>query len=492
MESRAHGHSSTSDQLPKFSRKAPDTTPGIFGKWHLGDNFPCRPQDQGFDETFYHGGGGVTQTPDYFGNDYFDDTYFRNGVPEKTAGYCTDVWFSDALRFIEKNAKANDPFFVYLSTNAPHGPFLVDEKYSEPYKKQGVPGRMAAFYGMITNIDENMGRLMEALDRLEIAKETILIFTTDNGTAAGAPGRRRPNDKEAWRGFNDGMRGTKGSEYDGGHRVPFFIRWPGGKIAGGRDVDTLAAHIDVLPTLADLCGVALGDGPSIDGKILAAVLRDAKAPWPDRTLFVHSQRLENPVKWRKSAVMTKAYRLVNGKELYDLRTDPGQSQNVAAKHREVVKTLTAAYEGWWKSLTPVFDDHVRIGLGNQAESPARLTCHDWHTDGGPVPWNQGAIKRGPFANGYWAVHVERAGTYRVTLRRWPEWVAKPLDATKAQVRLGGVEKKEDIADSAATAVTFELPLEKGDARLETTLTTADGKSRGAYFVDVEYVGEASK
>ncbi|MEK6237099.1 MAG: arylsulfatase, partial [Planctomycetales bacterium] len=194
---------------------------GMFGKWHLGDNYPCRPQDQGFQEAFYNGGGGVTQTPDFFGNDYFDDTYYRNGKPEKTEGYCTDVWFDNAMAFIEKNAKAGKPFFTYLTTNAPHGPFLVADKYSQPYRDAGVPGNMAPFYGMITNIDENMGRLSAKLDQLKIADNTILIFMTDNGTAAGAGGRGKKPSK-GWKGFNAGMRGAKGSEYDGGHRVPFF------------------------------------------------------------------------------------------------------------------------------------------------------------------------------------------------------------------------------------------------------------------------------
>ncbi|MEM7236195.1 MAG: sulfatase-like hydrolase/transferase, partial [Planctomycetota bacterium] len=110
---------------------------GCFGKWHLGENYPLRPQDQGFDATFVHGGGGVGQGPDYWGNDYFDDTYFRNGVPEKVEGYCTDVWFREAIRFIDKHKSR--PFFTYISTNAPHGPYLVDPKYSKPYEEKGVP-----------------------------------------------------------------------------------------------------------------------------------------------------------------------------------------------------------------------------------------------------------------------------------------------------------------------------------------------------------------
>ena len=155
---------------------------GCFGKWHLGDNFPCRPQDQGFHEVLVNGGGGVTQTPDYWGNDYFDDTYWHNGKPTKQTGYCTDVFFNGAMRFIEKNK--NRPFFCYIPTNAAHGPFLVAKKYSEPYKKMGIASPRAEFYGMITNIDENLARLRKKLKSLGLEENTILIFMTDNGTAA--------------------------------------------------------------------------------------------------------------------------------------------------------------------------------------------------------------------------------------------------------------------------------------------------------------------
>ena len=271
---------------------------GIFGKWHLGDNFPCRPQDQGFEEVLVNGGGGVTQTPDYWGNDYFADTYFHNGKPEKFEKYCTDVWFDAAMQFIEQNK--DRPFFAYMPTNAAHGPFLVAEKYSQPYKDMGIPSPRAEFYGMITNIDENLGRLEKKLAELDLTDNTIFIFTTDNGTAAGAQRG----------GFNAGMRGQKGSEYEGGHRVPFFIRWPKGNIGGGRDVKHVTAHIDVLPTLAELCGVKLPQAAKVDGKSLVPLLKDSEANWPERTLAVHSQRLEFPKKWRKAAVMTDRWRFV--------------------------------------------------------------------------------------------------------------------------------------------------------------------------------------
>ena len=222
---------------------------GIFGKWHLGDNYPYRPQDRGFDEVLIHGGGGVGQEPDYWNNDYFDDTYFHNGKAEKYNGYCTDIWFSEALKFIENNK--NGPFFCYLSTNAPHHPYYVEAKYSDPYKNNpDIPH--PDFYGMISNLDENLGRLREALDSLGLSTNTILVFMSDNGTSGGVEFGK---DGEIMAGYNAGMRGKKGSPYDGGHRVPFFLYWPDGGIPGGKDVSTITSYIDFVPTILDLCGI---------------------------------------------------------------------------------------------------------------------------------------------------------------------------------------------------------------------------------------------
>ncbi len=454
---------------------------GMYGKWHLGDNYPCRPQDQGFQDVVCHLGGGVGQGPDWWGNDYFDDTYWRNGTPEAFQGYCTDVWFDEALRFVEENRAK--PFFAYLATNAPHGPYLVAEKYAKPYLEKGVPPSMAAFYGMISNIDENLGRLREKLKALGLAENTILVFMTDNGTAAGAA----PDGKEkgTWRGFNAGMRGQKGSAYDGGHRVPFYVHWPAGGLAGGRDVGQLAAHIDVLPTLADLCGLKRPDGPPMDGVSLKAALYGDTGVLRDRTLFVHSQRIAHPEKWRQCAVMTERWRLVDGKELYDIQADPGQKTDVAAKHAETVAALRKAYDGWWTSLTPVFGEYVRMGLGSDRENPVRLMSHDWLCeDQKESPWHPVHVQRGHVGNGPWAVEVERAGEYEVALYRWPARLKKEMDCTKARVKIGSVEREMEVQPADASA-TFKVVLPKGPAFLQSWLTRSDGQVFGAYFVHVK-------
>ena len=223
----------------------------MFGKWHLGDNYPYRPEDRGFQEVLRHGGGGVGQTPDYWDNAYFDGSYFHNGKAVPASGFCTDVFFDYAKRFIRKVKDDDKPFFVYLCTNAPHGPMHAPEKYAKPYEKQGV--NVANFLGMIANIDDNVGAMRAFLKKEGLAENTIFIFTTDNGTSSGANIH------------NNGMRGRKGSEYDGGHRVPFFIHWPKGGLTGGRDVDMITSYVDVVPTLIDYCKVPAPKGLKFDG-----------------------------------------------------------------------------------------------------------------------------------------------------------------------------------------------------------------------------------
>ena len=450
---------------------------GIFGKWHLGDNYPFRPQDRGFDEVLVHGGGGVGNTQDYWGNDYFDDTYFRNGKAEKFQGYCTDVWFAEATRFIEANK--DRPFFCYLSTNAPHGPYRVPEKYSRPYEGKGVN---AKFYGMIANIDENMGRLMQKLEELKIADNTIVIFMTDNGTSTGHTGKNA---------YNAGMRDNKGSPYDGGHRVPFFVRWPAGGINGGVDIDRLTAHIDVMPSLIGLCGLKEPAGVKFDGDSLVPLLTGHAGSWPDRTLVTDSQRIEHPEKWRKSAVMTDRWRLVNGKELYDIKADPGQNNDVADKRADVVAKLRRQYERWWADVSERFDEYCQTIVGSDKENPTKLTSHDWHVHG---PWNQEQIRLGPKKNSFWAAEVARDGEYEIALRRWPQEADTPIraavaggtaiKATKARLKIAGFDKTKDIPENAA-AVTFNARLKAGKTRLQTWFIDDDGKSRGAYYVYVK-------
>ncbi|MFN0100871.1 MAG: arylsulfatase [Bryobacteraceae bacterium] len=465
---------------------------GIFGKWHLGDNYPCRPQDRGFDETLIHGGGGIWQTPDHFGNDYFDDTYLHNGKPEKYQGFCTDVFFANAQRFIADSARRKKPFFCYLPTNAPHGPMWAPSANTAHY--QNVKGlNEPGFYGMIENIDENIGRLREYLESSGLTANTIFIFTTDNGSASG------------FQVFNAGMRGNKGSPYDGGHRVPFFLHWPNGGFAANRPIDTLTAHIDILPTLLEMTGVKRPTGPALHGRSLTPLFD--KKNWPARSIVVDSQREEQLLKWHQAAVMTQEWRLVSpgpggeGKmELFDMRADPGQRNDVAARNPDIVTRLRRDYEDWWTLVSTRAGEYARIILGDPKENPARLTAHDWHGEGALKTWNQKSILQGPDANGFWAVDT-RAGHYTFELRRWPKELDLPLGAAykhaadnrettpgraipgihKARIRIGAIDKTIEV-DPAAHAAVFTIDLPAGPAELQTWLISSDGSERGAYFL----------
>ena len=468
---------------------------GMFGKWHLGDNYPFRPEDRGYTEVMRHGGGGVGQTPDYWDNAYFDGSYWHNGTPEAVKGFCTDVFFDYAKRFIKSQKEAGKPFLAYIATNAPHGPMHSPEEFSQPYTDNGVG--VANFYGMIANIDKNVGDLRSFLAKEGLAENTIFIFTTDNGTSSGS------------KVFNAGMRGQKGSEYDGGHRVPLFLRWPAGGLDEARDVKPLTAHVDVVPTLIDLCGIASPKGVKFDGTSIRALLENNAADWPDRILVTDSQRVKDPIKWRKSAVMTSQWRLVNGKELYDMGSDPGQKSNVASGHPEVVARLTAFYDTWWEELLPTFSDATAIYLGHPGENPARLTSHDWITTGS-TPWNQGHVRRatnGDRNTGFWNVEVIEDGSYTFRLRRWPEEIDMPINAslppgaavpgqkafrvtpgaaihpTKAMIAIGDQESTKAI-DARAKEVSFNLKLKAGKTKLTTQFIGDDGTIHGAYFVYV--------
>jgi arylsulfatase B len=477
---------------------------GIFGKWHLGDNFPCRPQDRGFEETLVHGGGGIWQTPDHFGNDYSGDTYLHNGKREAYRGFCTGVWFDNAMRFIDESSQAGRPFFCYIPTNAPHAPMWPPESYEAPYR--GVKGlREPGFYGMIANIDENFGRLAKFLRDRKLEQNTLLIYMTDNGSSSGAQT------------FNAGMRGQKGSPYDGGHRVPFFMHWPEGGLIGGRDVKQLAAHIDVLPTMIDYCRLSRPQGQPMHGRSLKPLLGGvppSEFQWPERTIVTDSQRLENIVKWRQAAVMTSRWRLVNASpdgdpsrlELFDMDADPGQQRNVAREHPDVVAKLSADYDLWWTEVSKNAAEPVRIVLGNDRENPSRLTCHDWHGAGSEKVWNQRGIRQAPEANGYWAVEIDRPGRYRIGLRRWPVEVDLPINApytdpapnretasgkaisaAKARLKLGYVDQSVEVKHSDKAAM-FEVNLTAGPDELRTWFYDAAGRELcGAYFVTVERV-----
>ncbi|MFW6169569.1 MAG: arylsulfatase, partial [Planctomycetota bacterium] len=360
-------------------------TTGHFGKWHLGDNFPYRPEDRGFTEVYRHGGGGVGQTPDVWDNAYFDGHYFHNGQIVPAEGFCTDVFFEQARRFIREQAANKQRFFAYITTNAPHGPFHAPPEYLDLYPDQ--PPTIAAFFGMITNIDDNVGATRELLRELGIEENTLFIFTTDNGTAMGE------------RVFNAGMRGKKGSEYEGGHRVPLIAHWPAAGWNKKHLDDELCHAVDIVPTLLEITGARKPDAVKFDGISIRRLL-DPHADtddWPrDRMLVTDSQRVRDPIKWRKTAVMSGQWRLVNGNQLYDIQADPGQQENVIAAHPEQAEKMREFYDAWWAELEPTFARTTEIHLGHPEHPVVNLTGHDWIQKALP-PWNQRHIRE---AHGY--------------------------------------------------------------------------------------------
>ncbi|MFH1268166.1 MAG: arylsulfatase, partial [Planctomycetota bacterium] len=340
---------------------------GIFGKWHLGDCYPMRPGDQGFEESLVHAGGGLCQPAGPPENSYFDPSLLHNGQRVKTKGYCSDVFTDAAIRFITERRR--EPFLVYLPFNCPHGPFQIAEAYYKPYEELGmkpgdfpsvagghelksIPDNTARVYGMVENIDDNLGRLFSKLDELGLKENTIVIFLTDNG----------PNGAR----YNAGMRAYKGSVYEGGIRTAFFVRWPA-RLEAGRKVDRIAAHVDILPTILEACGVAAPKEVKLDGRSILPLLEGREVDWPDRTLYFQWHRGDAPIPYRAFSTRTDRYKLVHARavepgadlagvqfELYDMESDPLETKDIAQEQPEVVERMRTSYEAW---LADVGRDH---------------------------------------------------------------------------------------------------------------------------------------
>jgi len=451
---------------------------GHFGKWHLGDSYPHRPQDRGFDETVHHAAWGITSLADYSSNDYWDDTYRHNGKLQKYDGYCTDVWFAEAMKWMQARHDERKSFFCYLATNCPHSPHLAPEAFVRPYKTPGLP---APFYGQIANIDANLDKLLKWMDEQRLAEDTILIFMTDNGTAAGE------------KVFNAGMRGKKCTLWEGGHRVPCFIRWPAGGLGKPRDIDALTECQDILPTLIDLCGMKAPPEAKFDGVSLAALLTGKADVLVDRMLVV--QYGAAPRKG-SATIMWNKWRLVKGK-LYDLRTDPHQDKDVSAEHPDVAAAMARHYEKWWKGVQGPFAETRWILLGSEKANPVVLYSSDWD---GMYADNRPNLIAGK-AKGAWTVKVERPGRYRFTLWRWwPEanWPlsagyggkmhkgrgAVPIDS--GGVKIGGVDMKVEKAGDHDASVSLTGELQPGQYRLKTMFYNEKGKALcGAFYTKVE-------
>jgi len=341
--------------------KSAGYTTGIFGKWHLGDAAPYQPNQRGFDEVYIHGCGGIGQVypgtcSDAPGNMYQNPTLMHNGKFEKTEGYCTDLFFRQSLTWIDEKRRAKVPFFAYITPNAPHAPLQCPERYRAMYDGLDLDDNVKKYFGMVTNIDDNLGAMLAKLREWGMEQDTLVIFMTDNGGTGGV------------KVFNAGMHGAKGTPYQGGTRVPAFFRWTG--TLGPGDVDRLAAHIDIFPTLAEITRAEIPKNVRLDGRSLVPLLRDRAADWPDRYLFTHVGRWETgkaaEAKYAKCSVRSARYSLVNTGlrkkwELYDIQSDPGEKQDIAAGHANVIRAMDAAYEKWWDEILPLLENENAVG-----------------------------------------------------------------------------------------------------------------------------------
>lgn len=339
---------------------------GIFGKWHLGDETEYLPSARGFTEMFIHGAGGIGQSypgscGDAPGNKYFNPAIFHNGKFVKTEGYCTDIFFRQASEWIRAQKESGKPFFAYIPTNAPHSPYIAKPEDAALYEGKVDNKQLAQFYGMIHNIDQNIGKLLTELKDWGIERDTIVIFMNDNGTAAGSSV------------FNAGMRGNKGSPFLGGTRASSFWRWSG--TWKPAETKALAAHIDVFPTLAQVTGITLTEAAKkqIEGRSLLPLLENPSAPWPDRYLITHQGRWQksadpNQSKFHMTAIRNTRWAMVSEKggvepswELFDLTKDYEQKNDVAKDHPEVVKELNTAFDKWWQECLPLMVNEKAIG-----------------------------------------------------------------------------------------------------------------------------------
>lgn len=399
--------------LPQVLKTAGYTS-GIFGKWHLGDEAEYQPGKRGFDEVFIHGAGGIGQAYDCScadapGNLYTDPAIRHNGRFVRTEGFCTDVFFTAALGWIKTKAAAKEPFFCYLATNAPHGPFIAPAKNAKRFTDLGFGKEQAGFYGMVENIDENMGRLHAKLAEWGLAESTVVIFMSDNGMTGGGSGQVGKDLAPGFPFYNAGMKGLKGSTDEGGARVPFFVRWPG-KIEAGREIDRIASHIDVLPTLAALAGARLPEG-QVEGRSLLPLLEGKTDGWEDRYLFNHVCRWPtgaDPEDFRdvNFSVRSQKYRYVGarggggggggkgkgkkgaaatpaGPELYDMEADPGQTKNLVAEHPGIAGAMQAAFDRYWTEAIPLM-------VNESAPMSETKPYHEWYREqeaaGGIPKW----------------------------------------------------------------------------------------------------------
>lgn len=446
---------------------------GVFGKWHLGMNYPYAPKFRGFDEVFIHGGGGVSQLEDYYGNNHMDATYEHNGTYVKSDGFSTDVLFDQAIRFI-KDQKGK-PFFCYIATPAVHFPLLTHPENAKRLLARGVErSKEFPLYSMIENVDDNVGKLMDFLKAVGLRENTLVILASDQGV----------NDRGALV-HRSGKWQNRGVQYDEKHQVYCMIQFPELTEGNAGPVDNLAGMVDLMPTVLDVCGIAQPD--NLDGRSLTPLLSGSDRWDNERILIVQCPRKRQRHHWENVSIKSQQWRLVDGDKLYDVKEDRGQTVNLIERYPQIAKRLAAAYESFWKSLPPaeaLISPHV---LGSAKAPDVRLNGMDWYV--GDAPWTQQILDR-KTQNGKWRVEVARDGRFRFELRRYPREAEKPIEAFSAAIEIGPV-KSERAVDPQAKQAVFELDLKRGTYDLSATFSHREGSGPqqvwGAYYAYVSYL-----
>ncbi len=464
---------------------------GIFGKWHLGDNYPDRPMDRGFDKCVWFKGFGLSSEAEY-DNDYYQVRYLDGTKTNFSMKYCTDFWFDEAMSWMTEMSKNKQPFFTYLATNTPHGPFFAPEEDYNFYKQQGLDNNTSAFFGMIRNIDKNVEKLDQWLIKNKLKENTIIVVMNDNGGTGGL------------KVYNANMRGGKGVDYDGGHRASCFFLWPAGKLGKPRTVNEAAQIQDLLPTFIDMIGLKQPTNTDFDGKSLKPLLKDTKNNLNERMLVVQYGGRQKPMKY-KGCVVWKSWRLVAGNELYDVSNDPGQVKNVASANPDILKNMKSYYEQWWAKLAAGIDELIPVVVGSKVENPVVLTSNNWIGDDVD---NRVRIAEGAGAprGGYFLLDVAQSGKYLVKLSRWPFHLNRQLTVAGPEQAIGGTKllpgkalpiSKGNITLNKDNVITLnvipeakfievELPLTKGRNTLQAWFSDQTGKDLcGAYYVSLE-------
>jgi arylsulfatase A-like enzyme len=432
---------------------------GIFGKWHLGDSYPFRPIDQGFDVSLVHAGGGIGQPGDFYENfikgdsSYFNPILSTNGKKTQTRGYCSDVFTDHAIQFIRDNRQ--HPFFLYLPYNAPHTPLQLPQKYYEIYRE--TPPELfltdtverrnqladedieeaKRVYGMVTNIDDNLKRLFKTIHELGIRQNTLIIFITDNGPQ----GHR----------YNAGLRARKGSVFDGGIRVPSFWSWPG-KIQPGVELMDVAAHIDILPTILDICHIPSSERYPFDGRSLWPLLSGGQRELENRDLVSHWVR-GFPEPYHNIALRNGDLKLVGqgsylepgqAVSLFDLKEDQGEQTDLREQLPDTVISMKKRFDDWYETV--IRNPHLaplRIQIGTEFEDPVILNRNDTK---GPMAkkWMD------PRALGYWEVTVVREGIYDVSMRFFDD-----IRAGDVTFRVGSIQRTVAVTEDSTNLI--QLP-----------------------------------